>query len=165
MEQSESRLIPVPLTPSWRTQLPFFYGWVVVGSLFLVQAIGCGVYYSFSVFFVALLEEYGWSRAYTAGVFSLFVVMMSLGGAVAGILLDRFGPSRVVPAGGVLLGLGLLATSRLTELWQFYLFFGVTGSYVVAFAVAAAGSCASCAFLWLAAPRKVRCVPLRGSGR
>ena len=105
--------------------MPFFYGWVVVASLFLALAISYGVYYSFSVFYVALLEEYGWSRASTAGVFSLFVLVIAAGGAVAGTLIDRFGPSKVVPVGGILLALGLVATSRLTELWQFYLYFGV----------------------------------------
>jgi MFS family permease len=84
-----------------------------------------GVYYTFSIFFVAMLEQYGWSRAATSGVFSLFVIAISAGGAVAGILIDRFGPARVVPAGGVLLAVGLVATSQLTELWQFYLYFGV----------------------------------------
>ena len=110
---------------SWRTRLPFFYGWVVVGSMFLALAISYGVYYSFSVFFVALLQEFGWSRASTAGVFSLFVLVISAGGAVAGTLIDRFGPARVVPVGGVLLAGGLAATSGLSELWQFYLFFGI----------------------------------------
>lgn len=109
----------------WRSRVRFFYGWVVVGSIFLALAISYGVYYSFSVFYVALLEEYGWSRAATAGVFSLFVVVISAGGVMAGTLIDRFGPSRVVPAGGLLLALGLIATSRMTELWHFYLYFGV----------------------------------------
>ncbi len=110
---------------TWRKRLPFYYGWVVVASLFLALVVSYGIYYSFSVFYVAMLEEYGWSRAGTAGVFSLFVVVISMGGAVAGTLIDRFGPSKVVPAGAILLAVGLVATSRLTELWQFYLYFGV----------------------------------------
>ncbi len=114
--------------PDWRTRLPFYYGWVVVGSMFLVQAIGHGPYYSFSVFFVALLEEFGWGRAPAAGAFSLFVVIIGIGGLGTGALVDRFGPNRVVAAGAVLLSAGLAASSRMAELWQFYLYFGVLGA-------------------------------------
>lgn len=110
---------------SWRTRLPFFYGWVIVASLFVTMAVGYGMYYSFSVFFVALLPETGWSRASTAGVFSLFVAVLGLGSALGGALIDRFGPQRLIPAGGLLLSLGLFACSRLTELWEYYLYFGV----------------------------------------
>jgi len=124
--QHTGSISPQAVPPSsWRTRIPFFYGWVVVISLFLALIISYGVYYTFTVFFLAMLEQFGWSRAATSGVFSLFVVAVSAGGAVAGILIDRFGPSRVVPAGGVLLAVGLAATSQLTELWQFYLYFGV----------------------------------------
>jgi len=111
--------------PGWRARLPFYYGWVIVGSVFAVFAFSYGVYYGFSVFYVALLEEFGWSRASTAGVFSVFVTVIGLGGLVGGALLDRFGPSRVMPFGGILLALGLVATSRITHLWEFYLYFGV----------------------------------------
>lgn len=43
----------------------FFYGWVV-GVSGLVFAVVRGVNDSFGVFFVAILEEFGWSRAAVA---------------------------------------------------------------------------------------------------
>lgn len=117
---------PVPPgTRNWQTNLPFFYGWVVVASVFVALAVSYGVYYSFSVFFVALLEEYHWSRAAAAGVFSVHILVVGLMGIVSGTLTDRFGPTRVVPAGAILLAAGLVASSLLTELWQFYVAFGV----------------------------------------
>jgi MFS family permease len=126
-----SQTAPSPSLPSggagWQSRLPFFYGWVVVGSVFAALAVSYGVYYSFSVFFVALLEEYGWSRAATAGVFSVHILALGIAGIWSGRLIDRFGPQRIVPAGAVLLTIALVATSRLTELWQYYLFFGVFG--------------------------------------
>ena len=83
------------------------------------------VWYSFSVFYVALLEQFGWTRAASAGVFSLFVIVYGVAGAGAGALTDRFGPQRVISAGAVILSVGLVACSQLSDLWQFYLFFGV----------------------------------------
>jgi MFS family permease len=111
--------------PSWRARIPFYYGWVVVASVFLVQAVGYGVYYSFTVFFVAMLEEFGWSRAATAGVFSVYLLVIGFGGILSGRLIDRFGPSRVVPVGGMMIVLGLVASSRLSQLWEYYLYFGL----------------------------------------
>ncbi len=110
---------------SWRTRLPFFYGWFVVGAAFVALALTYTVWYSFSVFYVALLEQFGWSRASSAGVFSLYVVIYGIAGAGAGALTDRYGPERVISVGAVILAVGLVACSRLTELWQFYIFFGV----------------------------------------
>lgn len=98
---------------------------MVVASIFVVMAVSFSVYYSFSVFFVALLEGFGWSRASTAGVFSLFVAVNGISGIAAGALIDRLGPARVIPAGGILLALGLFASSQITQLWEFSVYFGI----------------------------------------
>ncbi len=136
MQSQPSEPQPPCVSPrtGWQGRTPFFYGWVVVASVFFALAVTYGVYYSFSVFYVALLEAFGWSRGSTAGVFSLFVLVISVGGAASGALIDRFGPSRVVPTGGILLGLGLIATSRISELWEFYLYFGVFAGLGIALA-------------------------------
>jgi len=42
-------------------------GWVVVGAAFVTMALLYGLWYSYSVFLVALLKEFGWSRSVTAG--------------------------------------------------------------------------------------------------
>lgn len=104
---------------------PFFYGWTIVGVSFVTLAISFGIWYSFSVFFVAILSEFGWSRAATAGVFSMFMVVHSGLAIVIGSLLDRFGPRKLIPFGSILVAMGLLASSRIEALWQLYLFYGV----------------------------------------
>ena len=103
----------------------FFYGWKIVGISFVTLAIAYGIWYSFSVFFVVILSEFGWSRAATAGVFSLFTLVHSFSGFLVGSLLDRFGARRVIPAGSVLIVLGLVLTSQIQSLWQLYLYYGV----------------------------------------
>lgn len=106
-----------------------------MGAAFVALGLTYTVWYSFSVFYVALLEQFGWSRAASAGVFSLFVIVYGFAGAGAGALIDRFGPSRVIAMGAVFLSIGLVACSQLTELWQFYIFFGL----ISAIGCAAAG--------------------------
>ena len=119
----------------WRARLPFFYGWLILAGSLVSLGLTYSVMYSFAVFYVALLEEFGWSRAEAAGVYSVFMVITGVGALGAGALSDRFGPGRVIAGGGILLALGLLICSRVTELWQFYLSYGV----LVALGVSLAG--------------------------
>jgi len=84
-----------------------------------------GIRYSFGVFFISILKDYGWSRADTAGAFSLAMVVHALFAPVTGTLIDRLGPRKLFPAGALFLILGLLAASRVSTLWQLYVTFGV----------------------------------------
>jgi len=119
----------------WRARLPFFYGWLILAGSLVCLGLTYSVMYSFAVFYVALLEEFGWSRGEAAGVYSVFMIVTGFGALGAGALSDRFGPGRVIAGGGILLALGLLICSGLTELWQFYLSYGV----LVALGVSLAG--------------------------
>ncbi len=119
----------------WRRRLPFYYGWVIAIACGITLGLTYTVWYSFSVFYVALLESFGWSRASSAGVFSAFVLVAGVAGAVAGALADRYGPGKVGSAGALILAAGLVACSRISELWHFYVFYGV----VCAIGLAGAG--------------------------
>src|SRR4030042_261869 len=103
----------------------FHFGWIIVGFSFVTLALAYGVLFSFSVFFVALLKEFGWSRSMAAGAFSLFVILHSLIGPFVGIMVDRLGPRRVILLGSFFLGVGLALCSLVKTWWQFYIFFGV----------------------------------------
>jgi MFS family permease len=107
--------------------------WVVVGAVWLTLAVAFGLFFSFPVFFVALLEEFGWSRGATAAAFSLSSVVQGLLSPVIGMLVDRAGPRRVMLGGTVALGGACLASSAIQSLWSLYLVTGV---------LAAAGVCA-----------------------
>jgi len=116
-------------------QARFNYGWVIVGVGFAMLALSGGIWYSFSVFFVAVLNEFGWSRSLGAGAFSLFLILQSFGVFVVGNMIDRFGSKKVVLLGSLLLGTGLALCSTIEFWWEFYLYFGV----IAALGVAATG--------------------------
>ena len=61
-----------------KDKIPSHFGWVIVGFSFVTLALVYGVWYSFSVFFVALLKEFGWSRSIGAGAFSLFIIISGI---------------------------------------------------------------------------------------
>ena len=107
--------------------------WIVVGAVWVTLAIASGLYFSFPIFFVALLEEFGWSRGATAVAFSISSVVQGVLSPVVGILVDRLGPRRVMLAGACLLGAACVLSSRIGSLWSLYLVTGV---------LAAVGVCA-----------------------
>ena len=104
------------------------YRWIILGVTFITLALTTTIIYSFSIFFVALLKEFRWSRSITAGAFSFFFIVYGLIGPFAGSMVDRFGPKRVFVLGSLLWGLGLALCSLIHSWWQFYIFFGVIGA-------------------------------------
>jgi len=98
-------------------------------------ALAYGVWYAYSLFLVALLREFGWSRSVLAGAFSVFTLVSGGAGPVLGALADRFGPRRLILIGGVLLAASLWADSLVTRAWHLYVAFG----FLTAVGVATAG--------------------------
>ena len=50
--------------------MPFYYGWVVVAVAFVTMGIGVNARTAFSLLYPAILDEYGWDRGATAGIFA-----------------------------------------------------------------------------------------------
>jgi MFS family permease len=106
---------------------------MLVAAIWVTLAIASGLFFSFPVFFVALLEEFGWSRGATALAFSISSLVQGALSPVVGMLVDRVGPRRVMLGGAAVLGAACLLASRVDSLWTLYLTTGV---------LAAAGVCA-----------------------
>ena len=103
----------------------FYYGWVIVGLAVLSLAFWFGLRTTFSVFFVALIDQFHWGRAEAAAALSIAMVAYMVMAPIVGILVDRIGPRRVMLPGIVLTGLGLLLCTQIKTLTHFYLFYGV----------------------------------------
>ena len=104
---------------------PVYYGWVIVMVCFVVIALNAPLQSSFSIFYVAVLKEFDWSRGSTAGILALHLVLNGLMGPFAGGLIDRYGPKLVMPIGAMITAIALLWLSWSTKQWHFYLAFGV----------------------------------------
>lgn len=103
----------------------FYYGWVIVAVSYVSVFLALGTRFSFGVFYVAILNEYGWSRGETAGAFSLAMIFHAIFAPISGHLMDRFGPRVFFPCGAAFLSIGLLAASRTSSMLELYLYFGV----------------------------------------
>jgi len=98
--------------------------WLILGTLFINLAAIYGAWYSYSVFLVALLKEFGWSRSVVAGGFSIFVLFHGSLSPFIGSVAARTGPRRIILVGICTLGTGLFLASLTTEWWHLYLAFG-----------------------------------------
>lgn len=104
---------------------PFFYGYVIVALCFLNLVLVGGLMASFSVFNVALLGAFRWSRAATAAIASVNGIAYTTLSPVVGWAYDRFGPRIVMSLGGFFIGAALVLSGMSTALWQFYLWYGL----------------------------------------
>ena len=105
--------------------LTLYYGWIIVAVALISMAFWFGIRANFSVFYVALLEEFGWNRGGSAGVQSMALITYTVMAPLVGGLIDRFGPRRVVVPGILILALGLILCRTIETLAQFYLLYGV----------------------------------------
>jgi len=106
-------------------RLPFYYGWVIVGVVFVSMAIGVNARTAFSLLFPPILEEFRWDRGVTAGAFSFGFLLSAFMSPLLGRLMDRAGPRLVMEMGVVLLAAGLLLAPLTTEVWHLYATLGV----------------------------------------
>lgn len=103
---------------------PVFYGWYIVGaSLFILLYTGGIANFGFTAVFEPIADEFQWSYATVSLASSLRGLEMGLLAPVIGLLVDRWGPRKMVFAGSILVCLGFLALSAINNLVTFYLAF------------------------------------------
>ncbi|MDE0030976.1 MAG: MFS transporter [Deltaproteobacteria bacterium] len=104
---------------------PFFYGYVIVAICFFNMVLMRGILASFSVFNIAFLDTFQWSRAATASIASVNGLVYSFASPLVGWAYDRLGPRILMPLGCAAIGVGLLLSGASTSWWHLCLFYGV----------------------------------------
>lgn len=96
---------------------------VAAAFLSLLGIVGFA-YYGLPFFYDFMTREYGWSRAVvTSGNAMGKLLVGPLFGFIAGWLIDRYGPQRLMVAGALLMGVALVGLSFADSLPLFYLFY------------------------------------------
>ncbi|MBI4186821.1 MAG: MFS transporter [Chloroflexi bacterium] len=103
----------------------FFYGYVIVAAAVMISIVGWVLFNVYSVFFEPMLTEFGWSRTVTSGAYSLFIAIQGPLSIVLGRLNDKVGPRVIMIVCGFSFSLGYFLMSRITQVWELYLFLGV----------------------------------------
>jgi len=103
-------------------------GWIVLAVALLVMSAGYALRNAFSVFYPAIVADFGWSRGNTAIMFSLSILVYGLLSPITGGLVDKHKPQFLVALGVVVLSGCIALCSLATQQWHFYLLYGVIGA-------------------------------------
>jgi len=103
----------------------FFYGYIILALCFANMVAMRGVNGAFGVYYLALLEEFSWSRSDGASIASINYVVYALAAPMVGLAFDRLGPQLLMPLGAALVGLGLLLSSISNSLFGLYFSYGI----------------------------------------
>jgi len=94
--------------------------------LMLVMAtILMGIVFTFGFFFKAIAAEFELNRALTSAIVSTNIIVGGLTAVVAGRVIDRYGPRRVILVMGILTGASLVLTNLVQQPWQIFLTYGL----------------------------------------
>ncbi len=119
LEQQDSTLPLDQQAPSLRNAFPVVAtSFVVLFSIVGLALWGLPFYYDFMV------RQFGWSRAQvTSGNALSKLVVGPAFGFMAGWIIDRFGPRRLMMAGILMAGVALVGLGSVSTLSMFYLFY------------------------------------------
>jgi MFS family permease len=103
------------------------YAWVIVALASGMGMVSSSVQFATQALVPSLRHPagFGWSYGAIAFAFTLQWFVSGLVSPWVGWLGDRYGVRRMMVVGALLFLAGMLLTGTMTQLWQFYLFFGV----------------------------------------
>ncbi|MFC2035300.1 MFS transporter [Chloroflexota bacterium] len=105
---------------NWKLPKVFYGWWIVAASVVVAAYVAGAVFYGFTTVFEPIANELGWSYTQVSLAASLRGLEMGLLAPVVGILVDRWGPRRLIAGGVVSAALGLILLSRVNSLGMFY---------------------------------------------
>jgi MFS family permease len=98
-----------------------YYGWWIVFACFMNAFYVAGIiFYGFTAFVEPLVAEFGWSYAQISFAASLRGLEMGILAPLVGFLVDRFGSRRLLLAGVIFVGCGIMLLGITHSLPTFY---------------------------------------------
>jgi MFS family permease len=96
---------------------------VATAFLSLMAIVGLALY-GLPFFYDFMVNEFGWSRTIvTSGNAVSKLIVTPLFGFIAGWMIDRYGPRRMMLAGVLMAGGALIGLGFMSSLWMFYFFY------------------------------------------
>ncbi|MBM2827200.1 MAG: hypothetical protein HW403_1264 [Dehalococcoidia bacterium] len=103
-----------------------FYGWYIVAACIAMNFyLSLTFFQGFQAFFLPILNEFGWSRTLMSGAFSVRQLESGILAPVIGLLVDRWGPRKVIFVSVLIGGAGMIFLGLIQSAWMFYLAFMV----------------------------------------
>jgi len=116
----------------WRAETKRFYGWWLVGALFVIMFFTGGAgFYVFPVFIESFQSEFGWSVEQISWSAGIFAIVFGACGPFIGTLISKIGARKtmlIAAVGASLLNLGWASLQNLPMLYAI----SVVGGFVMA---------------------------------
>ena len=113
-----------PVASSHKPGFPSSKPYVVATAFFSLLAIVGFALYGLPFFYDFFVNEFGWSRTVvTSGNAIGKLIVAPLFGFIAGWLIDRYGPRKMMLAGSLLAGSAIIGLSMMNNLGMFYFFY------------------------------------------
>jgi MFS family permease len=117
--------LTAPARPSSAPRRPgFFYGRVIASTAF-AATFGSVVFFNpvLGVFSSSLEDAFGWTRAEVALALTVGGAIAAVAGPFVGWVIDRWGGRWVMSGAAIVMGVCLIALSRMTALWELLVFY------------------------------------------
>jgi sugar phosphate permease len=99
-------------------------GYIVATAFLSLFGLVGFAYYGLPFFYDFMVKEYGWSRAVvTSGNAIGKLIVGPLFGFIAGWMIDKYGPRRLMISGALMMGTALIGLSLSSSLGFFYMFY------------------------------------------
>ena len=113
---------------AWSIRVYYHYGWLIVAIGTILQVTTSFIGQAFSILLVILHDpdwNFGWSLTTITLAYTFRSMVAAVLSPVAGWLGDRYGARPPLLVGGVLFVGGMLLLSRLTHIWELYIYYSV----------------------------------------
>ena len=108
--------------------LGIHYGWIIVGTLAMVQVVGSSISMAAGIMVPPLNDpdgKFGWSIGLIGAAIATYYLVGALFAPVSGWLGDRYGGRQMMIMAGVLYAGSMVLLGFVTQVWHFFLFFGL----------------------------------------
>lgn len=103
-----------------------FPGWFMAGLGAMIMALGSApFFYGLPIWTPVLRHTFGWTPGQMSWAYAITQIEGGFLAPVAGMLIDKVGPRRIVFSGLIFVGSGFLLFSQIRELWHLYVCFFV----------------------------------------
>ena len=103
----------------------FHYAWVILVAACVLSIVSRADSASFAVFIDPLVEKFGWKRGDISFAYALAFLAGMPATVAMGWLGDRYGARNLMIGASFLISAGTVLLGTITELWQFYIFYGL----------------------------------------
>ena len=101
------------------------YAFVIVAVATIMWMTSSSMRFAVAILVPQMEDLFGWSIGFITLGFTIQWMLSAALSPVCGWLSDRYGVRRVMWAGGLLFMAGMVLTGIMTQLWEFYLYFGL----------------------------------------